>query len=170
MRIETERLILRRFEAGDEEALYAFLSDAEVVKWEPYRPIAREEAKDALGSRMETDEMIAIVLKENQQVIGNVYLGERPFFAKELGYLLNRAYWGRGYATEACRAVVEKAFEEGMHRVYAECDPGNEKSWRLLERLGFVREGHLHGNVYFWQDEKGNPIWKDTYIYGKVKT
>lgn len=169
MRIETERLILRLFESGDEAALYAYLSDKEVVKWEPYAPITRDQIGEVLRERMASDEMIAIELKENHTVIGNVYLGKSAFRARELGYLLNRAYWGRGYATEACTAAVEKAFADGAHRVYAECDPGNEKSWRLLERLGFIREAHLRENVYFWLDENGCPIWKDTYIYGKLK-
>ena len=169
MRTETERLILRRFEDGDIDALYAYLSDREVVEWEPYEPIGREQTKEILQERMATDEMIAMELKDNHTVIGNVYLGDRPFQAKELGYLLNRAYWGYGYATEACAAVLERAFLEGTHRVYAECDPENERSWRLLERLGFRREAHLWQNVYFWRDVHGNPIWKDTYIYGKLK-
>lgn len=169
MRMETERLILRRFEDGDIDALYAYLSDQEVVKWEPYEPIGREQTKAILQERMATDEMIAMELKENHTVIGNVYLGDRPFQAKELGYLLNRAYWGRGYAAEACAAVLERAFLEGTHRVYAECDPQNIRSWRLLERLGFRREAHLRQNVYFRVDGNGNPVWKDTFIYGKLK-
>lgn len=54
MRIETERLILQKFKAGDEEALYACLSDAEVVKWEPYAPMTQAQAADALQARMAT--------------------------------------------------------------------------------------------------------------------
>ena len=49
--------------------------------------------------------------------------------------------------------------------IYAECDPRNEASWRLLERLGMAREAHLRQNVYFWTDEQGLPQWKDTYVY-----
>ena len=60
------------------------------------------------------------------------------------------------------------AFAAGVHRIYAECDPENENSWRLLERLGFSREAHLRQNVYFWKDTDGNPIWKDTYVYARL--
>lgn len=70
-----------------------------------------------------------------------------------------------GYACEALRAVVEQAFREGAHRVYAVCDPRNAASWRLLEKAGLKREVHLRQNVFFHRDEKGAPIWKDTYIY-----
>ena len=67
---------------------------------------------------------------------------------------------------ESCQAVIDAAFARGIHRIYAECDPENEKSWHLLERLGFTREACFRQNVYFWKDGDGNPIWKDTFVYG----
>lgn len=166
--METERLILRRYKERDLEDLYRYLSDPEVVRFEPYRPMTREEAGEELKRRMASDEMIAVELKESGRLIGNVYLGRRDFGALELGFVFNREYWGRGFASESCRAIIEKAFADGAHRIFAECDPENENSWRLLEALGFRREGHLLQNVYFWTDESGRPIWKDTYIYGKL--
>lgn len=63
---------------------------------------------------------------------------------------------------------MTRAFSQGTHRIYAECDPKNVPSWHLLEALVFRREGHLRKNVYFWKDDRGNPIWKDTYLYGKL--
>ena len=113
--------------------------------------------------------MIAIVLKENRKLIGNLYLGKRDFETRELGYVFNRRYWGCGYAKESCNTLIEATFAAGIHRIYAECDPDNEASWRLLESLGFAREAHLKKNVYFWKDEHGNPIWKDTFIYSLLK-
>lgn len=65
-------------------------------------------------------------------------------------------------------ALIENAFSDGIHRIYAECDPENRSSYGLLERLGFSREGCLHQNVYFKKDENGDPIWKDTLVYGLV--
>ena len=97
--------------------------------------------------------------------IGNIYLGRREFQSLELGYVLAREYWGKGYAREGCQALIGEAFRQGTHRIYAECDPRNEASWRLLERLGMAREAHLRQNVYFWTDEQGFPQWKDTYVY-----
>lgn len=168
MRIETDRLILRNFEEKDLEDLYALLSDGEVVKYEPYLPMDREAVRQELLQRMGSDEFLTMELKENGRVIGNVYLGKRPFDSAELGYLLARAYWKQGYAGEACRAAVAYLFGQGVHRIYAECDPENTASWRLLERLGFEREARLKQNVFFWRDREGNPIWKDTFIYGKL--
>ena len=63
-----------------------------------------------------------------------------------------------------CEALIEGVFASGAHRIYAECDPDNPSSWRLLESLGFVREGHFKQNVYFGKDADGNPIRKDTYV------
>lgn len=165
---ETERLILRRYRETDLEDLLEYLSDGEVVQYEPYRPMTREEAAKDLEWRLGTDEMIAVERKDTHKMIGNVYLGKRKFGALELGYTFRRDCWGRGYGAESCEAMVRRAFAEGVHRVYAECDPLNERSWRLLERLGFRREAHLRQDVYFWKDEAGRPIWKDTYIYGRL--
>lgn len=49
-------------------------------------------------------------------------------------------------------------------RVFAECDPRNDCSWKLLEKAGLKREAHFKQNVYFHNDENGMPKWKDTYV------
>lgn len=168
MKIETKRLILRRYEERDLDDLYEYLSDPEVTHFEPYKPMNREEVGENLMWRISTDEMIAVEEKESHKMIGNVYLGKRDFGALEIGFVFRRDRWGQGLARESCRALIDWAFGQGVHRIYAECDPENENSWHLLEKLGFEREGHLKENVYFWKDPEGNPIWKDTYIYAMV--
>lgn len=162
----TSRLLLRRYEPGDLRDLYEYLSDPEVVRFEPYLPMSLEETRENLKWRISTAEMIAVELKDGGKLIGNLYLGKREFDSLELGYVFNCGYWGKGYAKESCAAMLEKSFGEGVHRVYAECDPQNPNSWRLLESLGFEREGCLKRNVYFHRDSDGNPIWKDTFVYG----
>lgn len=166
---ETSRLILRRYREDDLQDLLEYLSDPEAVAFEPYEPMDIEAARENLAWRISTDEMTAVELKASGRMIGNVYLGKRDFQSLELGFVFNRAYWGQGLAAEACRAMLDQAFASGIHRVFAECDPQNENSWRLLEALGFCREGHLRQNVYFKTDGQGNPVWKDTYIYGKLR-
>ena len=64
--------------------------------------------------------------------------------------------------------LVRQAFSDGIHRIYAECDPLNSGSWKLLEALGFQQESHLRQNVWFWKDENGKPVWKDTYVYAML--
>lgn len=95
--METERLILRRYNENDLQDLYEYLSDSEVVKYEPYKPMSMEETKGNLDWRISTDEMIAVELKSNGKMIGNVYLGKRDFEALEIGYVFNKNYWGMGY-------------------------------------------------------------------------
>lgn len=169
MMTETNRLILRRYTSDDLSDLYEYLSDEEVVKFEPYKPMSLEETKDNLNWRIGTDEMIAVELKETHKMIGNIYLGKRDFNSLELGYVFNRRYWGKGYAKESCEAIIQRSFQNGVHRIYAECDPKNINSWKLLESIGFEREAYLKQNVYFWTDEQGQPIWKDTFIYARLK-
>ena len=70
---------------------------------------------------------------------------------------------------EALKAVVEAAFASSVHRIYAECDPRNICSWKLLEKAGFRREAHFRQNLWFHKDLQGNPIWKDTYVYAMLK-
>ena len=165
---ETERLILRRYKKEDLEDLFEYLSDPEVVEYEPYKPMTLSETEENLEWRIGTDEMIAVELNETHKMIGNVYMGNREFDAKEIGYVFNRKYWGHGYAAESCKALIELAFSNGIHRIYAECDPCNRRSWKLLEALGFQREAQFRKNVYFWKDESGKPIWKDTYVYARL--
>ena len=165
---ETPRLILRRYEKGDLQDLFEYLSDAELVKYEPHKPMTLAEAERSLDWRIGTDEMIAVEWKDSRKMIGNVYLGKREFDSLEIGYVFNRNYWGKGCASESCRALIQQAFSAGIHRIYAECDPLNVRSWKLLEAIGFRREAHLIQNVYFWKDESGRPIWKDTYVYAKL--
>lgn len=165
---ETDRLILRRYKKSDLSDLYEYLSDKEVVKFEPYKPMNMQDAENSLDWRISTDEMVAVELKSNHKMIGNVYLGKRDFDALEIGYVFNQKYWGKGYAKESCMELIKLAFSDGIHRIYAECDPQNTSSWRLLEKLGFEREAHLRKNIYFWKNEENMPIWKDTFIYTKL--
>ncbi|MDE7176718.1 MAG: GNAT family N-acetyltransferase [Lachnospiraceae bacterium] len=165
---ETGRLVLRRYKKEDLQDLFEYLSDKEVVEYEPYRPLTLNETKENLEWRIGTEEMIAVELKDTHKMIGNVYMGKREFEALEIGYVFNRNYWGHGYAAESCEALIQQAFSNGVHRVYAECDPLNTRSWKLLEALGFQREAYLRKNIYFWKDENEKAIWKDTYIYAKL--
>lgn len=162
---ETERLLLRRYREEDLQDLFEYLSDSKVVEFEPYKPMSMEETKENLEWRIGTEEMTAMELKSTHKMIGNVYLGKREFETLELGFVLNRKYWGNGYAAEGCKALIRQAFSNGIHRIYAECDPINANSWRLLEALGFRREAHFLQNVWFWKDGNGKPVWKDTYVY-----
>ena len=165
MIIETERLILRPFEETDYDDLYEFLSQLETDEFEGYPGITYENGKEHLAYRLRSEEFLAIELAENKKIIGNIYCGKRDFESREVGYIVNKRYQKSGYATEALAAVIKELLHNGIHRIFAECDPRNTCSWKLLEKVGMVREAHFHKNIYFHKDENGNPIWKDTYVY-----
>lgn len=116
---ETDRLTLRWYKSSDLEDLYEYLSDPLVVQYEPYKAMSMSEVKDNLEWRISTDEMIAVELKSNHKMIGNIYLGKRDFETLEIGFVFNKDYWGKGYAKESCSKLIEQAFANGIHRIYA---------------------------------------------------
>ena len=67
-------------------------------------------------------------LKETGKVIGNIYCGRRNYDTKETGFIVNENCRRKGYALEALKTVKEQMFREGVHRIFAECDPRNECS------------------------------------------
>lgn len=166
--IKTRRLILRPFSENDYDDLYEFLSQLRDDEFEGYPGISYENGREHLAYRLGSEEFFAIALRESGKVVGNIYCGKRDFDAREVGYIVNRDHRRKGYALEALRAVAVQAFRSGVHRVYAECDPRNVSSWRLLEAAGFRREARLRQNVWFHRDEHGAPIWKDTFIYAML--
>ena len=167
--INTKRLTLRDFKESDGQDLYEYLSDHDVVKYEPYHPYSKEAAYEEARRRAKDKNFIAVCLN-NSKLIGNLYLAKGEFNTWEVGYVFNKAYWGMGYATESLMEIMRYAFNSlNARRMIAMCDPKNTNSWRLLERVGMRREGTLLQNVYFFLDENNNPIWKDTYEYAILK-
>ncbi|EHI99571.1 GCN5-related N-acetyltransferase [Clostridium sp. DL-VIII] len=168
--IETERLTIRRFKGDDWKDFYEYVSNEEVLKFEPYKPFSEEETKNEAIRRTTDPAFWAVCLEENNKLIGNIYFAEGNFNTWEIGYVFNLNYWGNGYATESCKALMNYAFKDlKVRRIIAKCDPTNLNSWTVLERLTMRREGHLKESVYFFKDENDNPIWKDTYEYGILK-
>lgn len=166
--IETQRLLLRPFAEEDYDDLYEFLSQRREDAFEAYPGITYENGREHLCYRLGSDAFYAMALKATGKVIGNVYCGSRDFSAREVGFIVNKDYQRRGFALEAVTAVLAKCFSSDVHRVYAECDPRNECSRALLEKLGFRREALLRQNVWFRRDQDGNPIWQDTCVYAML--
>ncbi len=167
--ILTDRLILRPFRGSDYDDLYEFLSQLRDDPFEAYPGITYENGRKHLQERLDSDEFYAMEQKDSGKVIGNVYCGKRAYDAREVGYILNQRFQRQGYASEALLAVIRNAFREGAHRVYAECDPNNVPSWKLLEKVGMKREACLRQSVWFREDEYGSPVWKDTLVYAMLE-
>ena len=167
--IRTKRLLFRSFRESDYDDLFEFLSQLEDDEFEGYPGITYENGREHLKHRLGSEEFYAIELTESGKVIGNIFCGNRDFSAREVGYIVNKRYQQKGYAVEALSAVIAQAFREGAHRIFAECDPRNVPSWKLLERAGLRREAYFRQNIWFHRDENGDPIWKDTLVYAILK-
>jgi RimJ/RimL family protein N-acetyltransferase len=150
--LDGDRLRLRAFRDGDLEALYAIYSDPKVMRYWSYPPWTDHAQAAAYLSRAlaepVTDSMLAwaITKHDDDVLIGTVtlYQIDSAQGRAEVGYALATAHWGRGYAQEALRLAFEHAFAVlQLRRIEADVDPRNHASCRLLERLGFLREGLL---------------------------
>ncbi|MBU3174673.1 GNAT family N-acetyltransferase [Clostridium estertheticum] len=169
--IVTDRLIIRKFNKTDWKDLYEYLSNDTVVKYEPYNVYTETEAKKEAIDRAKGELFYAVCLKESGKLIGNLYLAKGDFDTWEIGYVFNLNYWGKGYATESAKALMNTVFSQlGARRIVAMCNPLNVHSWKLLDRLGMRREGTLIKNIYFKKDINGDPLWSDTYEYGILKS
>ena len=153
VRLETERLILRPFTAEDAEAVYAnWASDSEVTKyltWPTYQSVqnAHNYMKFCIDSYQNpTTYQWGIELKENHELIGNISVVDvdESVDSAELGWVIGRAYWGRGYMPEAAQRVMDFLFDEvGANRIAAKHDANNPKSGRVMQKIGMKYEGTL---------------------------
>lgn len=158
--IETERLYLRPYQAGDGAMYYAVgqrnqehLSLYESgnvlmqLKDEQYAEIVvRDLAVDWIARNQF---FLGIFDKDSHQWVGQIYIGptnwDLPEFA--IGYVVDFNHEGKGYITEAVKATLCFIFEHlKAHRVRSDCNDTNERSYRVLERCGFTREGHFREN------------------------
>jgi RimJ/RimL family protein N-acetyltransferase len=164
------------------EALYQIFGDPEVIRYWSSPALTDRAAAEALLQEIHdyfargTLYQWGIARPETDQVIGTVTLAwiEREHRRSEVGFALAQPAWGHGYATEAVARLIEYAFDDlELHRLGADVDPRNEPSIRLLERLGFQREGllreryHLAGEIQDslimgllrrdWEELRGSP-------------
>lgn len=151
IRIETDRLILRAWRKSDLEDFYEYASVdgvGQMAGWQPHSSI--EETETILGFFIRDKKALALELKENGKVIGSLSLDETDEepssgekYGREIGFALNKAYWGRGLVPEAVKAVTDYCFDE-LHFDWILCGhfSWNDQSRRVIEKCGFqfVRE------------------------------
>jgi ribosomal-protein-alanine N-acetyltransferase len=171
--ITTARLVLRRPKSSDAAAVYEYGRDLEVTRymdWRTHTGVADATAflQDA-ARRWESGEEYswAITVKPDDQPVGSIGCRVRGHTV-DLGYVLSRNHWRRGYATEAARAILEWACAlEGVYRVWATCDVENTASARVLEKIGMSREGVLRR----WAVRPNLPSQppRDAFVYSWVR-
>jgi RimJ/RimL family protein N-acetyltransferase len=152
--IVTPRLILRPYEARDLAALHAMFGREEVCRYLMWEPMDVDQARTLLErrvkqTRIEADRdgiLLAAVDSATDRMIGEFMLSVTSIKDRqgEIGWSLHPDAQGRGLATEGARAMLRVGFEDlGLHRIIAECDPRNEASLRVMERLAMRREAHF---------------------------
>jgi len=167
--IETERLMVRNFKPEDWMDLREYISKERVMIFECSWDSSEESLRKKAVEFSSGNSFWAVELKSTGKMIGHVYFNQvQPIESRTwiLGYIFNNDYYGNGYATEACKGLLEYGFGNlCIHRVVAKCSPENEPSWKLLERLKMRREGHSIKCVTFKKIASGDPIWWDEYSY-----
>lgn len=145
-RLETERLILRPWQAEDAENLYTYAKDPDIglpAGWPPHTSV--ENSQEIIRNVFSAPETYAVCLK-NGSAIGSIGLKLKGYTDMtdredecELGYWVGKPFWGQGFIPEAARELLRYAFEElGMETVWCGYYDGNEKSRRVQEKLGFT--------------------------------
>lgn len=156
--LQTSRLLLRRLDKSDANAVIELRSNAETMQYIP-RPLITS-ADEAIAHLQMIDDKIntntgidwAITLPGDNHCLGIIgfYRCSIPDMRAEIGYILLPEYRGRGIISEAIAAVIDYGFATmRLHSIEAVIDPGNRASARVLEKQGFIEEGHLHENIYF---------------------
>lgn len=161
--LKTDRLVLRGFRLTDVDAIQALANDVDIARNtlnipHPYR---REDAEDWIAShpdQLQRRKAVTYAVTTREEggggLVGAVGLIlELEHERAELGYWIGRPYWGRGYATEAARAVIGWGFGAlELHRIHASHFPRNPASGRILRKLGMRHEGTLREHVKKWDE------------------
>jgi RimJ/RimL family protein N-acetyltransferase len=176
MELETERLLIRDYVAEDWLAAHAFRGDPEVARYTAPRVAESldqtrgwlEEALRQSGQPSRRQYTFALTLRSDGRLIGQIWIepsaDDFPAGADLiLGYMLHRDHWGRGYATEAARAIVRFGFDEmGARQVSAWCFEANRASTRVLEKAGLCLALREEG-----VDPSGQPPIRLKYSIGR---
>jgi len=169
--IVTERLVIRRYTLDDIPDVLEFASHPSVARviFKDIQ-VTEEEVRKYIDLQnsyqpFEKDKVfeLAIERKEDGKVIGFLGFICQDHRQGEMGWGLGVEHRGRGYATEAARALMDYGFNSlGLHRIHADTGTDNLASWKIMERLGMRREGLLRGAIF----KEGK--WQDRYVYGTL--
>jgi len=164
--LRTARLLLRPLAPGDWPDIHAYTSDPDIMRYVPEEAMSPEEVQAFIAEHQAASSALAAVLTSEARLIG--HLTFHPWYAPriyEIGWVFHPQYHGQGFATEAATALFAYGFETlGLHRIIATCQPENLASWRVMEKLGMLREAHFR-KVFAVDDA----TWLDEYLYAMLE-
>lgn len=169
--IKTDRLLLRKFNVNDAEAIFsAWTSDERVAKytsWNAHKSIEDTKAYvEYIASKAKISDY-NWVIKLDSKIIGsiNVCYSDEHLEIAGIAYVVAHDYWGKGYMTEAARAVIKFLFNDVNYRkIIAGCDSENIGSARVMEKAGMKREAVLREHI-----KRKDGTWGDDFQYGILK-
>jgi [ribosomal protein S5]-alanine N-acetyltransferase len=170
--LKTERLVLRPFAESDAESIYALQSNARVLRlWDSPPWTERNRADEFIAACRKMEEegsgaRFAIETLSNNAFVGwcSMFRWSPVYRSLGIGYCFDEPAWGKGHATEAVRAMLRWAYETlDLNRVEAELDTRNAASARVLEKLGFEREGLRREDCVVLGEVS------DSWIYGLLR-
>ncbi|KTD85989.1 GNAT family N-acetyltransferase [Paenibacillus etheri] len=162
MYIKTDRLLIRKFEVIDWQAVHEYTSEINVMKYLPEGVFSEENTKEFINKNIgDNAGNFPVVLMEENLLIGHIvfykYFGDHTY---EIGWVFNPKYHKKGYASEAAQAILKYGFEKmKLHRIIATCQPQNIPSYRVMDKIGMRREG------YFKKCIPNGDEWWDEYYY-----
>ena len=171
--LRTDRLVLRPYREEDAEVIFElYATDTEVTRyltWCPHQNLeeTREFVRACIAAWPAGRDRTWAITLEDDTLVGSIALRINGHKA-DFGYVIGRPYWGRGYAGEALRAVVDHGLgRSGVFRVWGTCDVDNRASLRVMEKVGLQREGLLRA----WVRHPGQgELPRDSWCYAMVKT
>ncbi|MDQ0229919.1 GNAT family N-acetyltransferase [Metabacillus malikii] len=170
--LQTSNLLLRPFQLSDAERVQQLAGDKDVAKTtlnipHPY-PI--EAAVNWINTHPRLREQnnvfpMAVILKETNELIGSMTIRiDKQHRKGELGYWIGKAYWGKGYATEAAEEIVRYGFEEhNVNKICGTAIASNTASCKVMEKLGMKQEGKLEKDLFI------NGEFVDVAVFGRIK-
>jgi [ribosomal protein S5]-alanine N-acetyltransferase len=169
IRLETERLVIRELVEDDWRAHRALDSDPQVVRYQSNDTLdetgTQEYVRKSIAAAQALPRSVydlAVTLRGSTELFGRVGMSiARPEHRDAMiWFAARRDTWGKGYMTEAARALFDFAFGPlGLHRLWGDTDPRNVGSARIMEKLNMRREAHFRENWWL----KGE--WCDSWVY-----
>jgi len=170
MKIETQRLILREYSDEDFTALHKIVSDPEIMSFWP-EPFTEEKTKMWMKRGLQNvyeygTGRLAVILKDNNRLIGDagfIFTDVNGKPENDLGWIIDKKFWGRGFGTEAAGACIDFAFNSlGFNRIVANMAFDNFASKRVAEKIGMSKESEFY-------NKKNRNILTYLYVIEQVK-
>jgi RimJ/RimL family protein N-acetyltransferase len=171
MELTGKLTVLREFRTSDLDDYLSVAGDDRVTTWMAFDSYDRAKAEQNLAGIVDRsvlenrpDYMLAVTRPDDDRVIGFGRIAPSGPWTAKLGYAIGADHWGRGYATDAARALLRFAFDSlDRHRVTAAIGPENEASIAVVKRIGFTYEGQLRDHVFT------NGAWRDSRLYSLLE-